>query len=92
MSDQFALDTGIRVLPGRVYEFMGWTKLLDRKRTRDVHSLELWIRFKKRGEKAQKKKRLARRTKYSQGRWEIKIKICQLCFRSTTKFSRIRYL
>jgi len=47
---------------------MGWTKLIDRKRTGDVHSLELWIRFKKRGEKAQKKKRLAHRTKYSQGR------------------------
>lgn len=57
---------GNRVLSGRVYKFMGWTKLIDRKRTGDVHSLELWIRFKKRGEKQQKKKRLARRTKYSQ--------------------------
>ncbi|KAJ7386328.1 hypothetical protein OS493_010739 [Desmophyllum pertusum] len=57
---------GSRVLPGRVYKFIGWTKLLDRKRTGDVHSLELWVRFKKRGEKAQKSKRLARRTKYSQ--------------------------
>ena len=68
MSDQLAFDTGNRVLSGRVYKFMGWTKLIDRKRTGDVHSLELWIRFKKRGEKEQKKKRLARRTKFSQGK------------------------
>lgn len=71
MSDHFAFDTGNRVLSGRVYKFMGWTKLIDRKRTGDVHSLELWIRFKKRGEKEQKKKRLARRTKFSQGNWKI---------------------
>ncbi|XP_068725993.1 uncharacterized protein [Montipora capricornis] len=57
---------GNRVLPGRVYKFEGWTKQLDRKRTGDIHSLELWIRFKKRGEKVQRNKRLARRTKYSQ--------------------------
>ncbi|PFX28014.1 Endo-1,4-beta-xylanase [Stylophora pistillata] len=57
---------GNRVLPGRVYKFMGWTRLLDRKKTGDVHSLELWIRFKKRGDKKQKSKRLAKRTKYSQ--------------------------
>lgn len=56
---------GSRVLPGRIYKFMGWTKLLDREKTGDVHSLELWIRFKKRGDKKQKSKRLARRTKYS---------------------------
>lgn len=58
---------GSRVLPGRVYKFQGWTKLLDRKKTGDIHSLELWIRYKKRGDKAQRNKRLARRTKYSQG-------------------------
>ena len=66
-----ATYTGNRVLPGRAYRFMGWTKLLDRKKTGDVHSLELWIRFKKRGEKKQKSKRLAHRTKYSQGWWDI---------------------
>ena len=58
-------------MSGRVYKFMGWTKLIDRKRTGDVHSLELWIRFKKKKKKEQKKKRLARRTKFSQGRWKI---------------------
>ena len=59
--------------PGRVYKFTGWTNLLDRKGTGDVHSLELWIRFKKRGEKTQKDKRLARRTKYSQGQYPLLI-------------------
>ena len=63
----FITYSGSRVLPGRIYKFMGWTKLLDREKTGDVHSLELWIRFKKRGDKKQKSKRLARRTKYSTG-------------------------
>ena len=62
--------TGNRVLPGRVYKFEGWTKLLDRKRTGDIHSLELWLRYKKRGDKEQKNKLLAKRTKYSQGKYE----------------------
>lgn len=83
--DQFALNAGSRVLPGRVYKFTGWTKLIDRKRTGDVHSLELWMRFKKRGEKAQKKKRLARRTKYSQGWWKFH-------FRSSTKIVKDKIL
>ena len=63
-------STGNRVLPGRVYKFEGWTKLLDRKRTGDIHSLELWLRYKKRGDKEQKNKLLAKRTKYSQGKYE----------------------
>ncbi|XP_074611783.1 uncharacterized protein LOC141866214 isoform X2 [Acropora palmata] len=57
---------GNRVVSGRVYKFEGWTKILDRKRTGDIHNLELWIRFKKRGSKVQRSKRLARRTKFSQ--------------------------
>lgn len=88
--DQFTLCTGNRVLPGRVYKFIGWTKLLDRKRTGDVHSLELWIRFKKRGEKAQKKKRLAHRTKYSQGWCKFLIKWRYFYF--NTKFSTKQFL
>ena len=68
-SDYF-LSAGNRVLPGRVYKFEGWTKLLDRKRTGDIHSLELWLRYKKRGDKKQKNKLLAKRTKYSQGKYE----------------------
>ena len=63
-------STGNRVLPGQVYKFEGWTKLLDRKRTGDIHSLELWLRYKKRGDKGQKNKLLAKRTKYSQGKNE----------------------
>ena len=66
----FFFFTGNRVLPGRVYKFEGWTKLLDRKRTGDIHSLELWLRYKKRGDKEQKNKLLAKRTKYSQGKYE----------------------
>ena len=66
----FFFLTGNRVLPGRVYKFEGWTKLLDRKRTGDIHSLELWLRYKKRGDKEQKNKLLAKRTKYSQGKYE----------------------
>ncbi|XP_029184845.2 endo-1,4-beta-xylanase 3-like isoform X1 [Acropora millepora] len=57
---------GNRVVSGRVYKFEGWTKILDRKRTGDIHNLELWVRFKKRGSKVQRSKRLARRTKFSQ--------------------------
>ncbi|KAM7444729.1 hypothetical protein ABFA07_006816 [Porites harrisoni] len=70
---------GNRVLPGRVYKFEGWTKLLDRKRTGDIHSLELWLRYKKRGDKEQKNKLLAKRTKYSQDygwvRWQTAFEI-----------------
>ena len=71
--------TGNRVVSGRVYKFEGWTKILDRKRTGDIHNLELWVRFKKRDSKVQRSKRLARRTKFSQGYYISFIMILACC-------------
>ena len=55
--------SGRRVKPQGAYKFRGWTRLLDRHNTGDLHTLELWIRYKKRGEKKLYKQLLAKRVK-----------------------------
>ncbi|XP_031553942.1 endo-1,4-beta-xylanase 1-like, partial [Actinia tenebrosa] len=57
---------GRKVKPLSVYTFTGWTQLLDRKNINDIHNMELWLRFKKRGQKNEIIMRLARRYKLSE--------------------------
>lgn len=47
----FIIYLGSRVLLGCIYKFMGWMKFLDCEKIGDVYSFELWICFKKRGDK-----------------------------------------
>ena len=63
----FVLLQGRRVKPGAIYKFIGWTKLLDPKKTGDLHSLELWIKLRKRRSKKRNKMLLAKRSHDSNG-------------------------
>ena len=78
-------------MSGRVYKFEGWTKILDRKGTGDIHNLELWVRFKKRGSKVQRSKRLARRTRFSQGKYISFIMILACSYSSFQMIAESNY-
>lgn len=65
---QILLSKGRKVKPLSVYWFTGWTRLLDRKNTSDIHTMELWLRMKKRDQKNEIIMRLARRDKLSEGK------------------------
>ncbi|KAK3731070.1 hypothetical protein QZH41_019227, partial [Actinostola sp. cb2023] len=70
---------GRKVKSHGIYSFTGWTKLLDPKHTKNVHTLELWLRFKKRGQKKEMSRRLARRDLLSTDdgwvRWKTAFKL-----------------
>ncbi|XP_001626084.3 endo-1,4-beta-xylanase 3 isoform X2 [Nematostella vectensis] len=57
-----------------VYEFIGYTRLIDREKTGDLHSLELWMRFKRRGKDKEESMRLAVRNKYLKEKGWVKWK------------------